>query len=215
MIPSTFSSSNTAKTSCCRPRNLASVQYTQKHEFTFRIISKNRLSFSFDVRRKYGNGVTSATKGFGAPPKTLKVFEPENPCPCGSGQTYKGCCNQYHSGATPSTPELLLRSRYSAYFIKNAEYIADTTHPESEEFTGSRASYISAVKATQRRMDLRSLEVKKIEEGRAPQEAFIDFKMTFMDRGSKNPSLITRNERSRFLCVGGKWMFIDSDFEQT
>ena len=49
----------------------------------------------------------------------------------------------------PETPEKLLRSRYTAYHSKNAEYIADTTHPDSEEWTGTRATYISAVKSTQ------------------------------------------------------------------
>jgi len=39
--------------------------------------------------------------------------------------------------------------RYSAYHAKNPEWIADTTHPESEEWTGTRSTYISAVKATQ------------------------------------------------------------------
>ena len=39
--------------------------------------------------------------------------------------------------------------RYSAYHAKNPKWIADTTHPESEEWTGTRSTYISAVKATQ------------------------------------------------------------------
>ena len=32
--------------------------------------------------------------------------------------------------------EELLRARFCAYNLKNAEYIADTTHPESKEYTG-------------------------------------------------------------------------------
>lgn len=43
----------------------------------------------------------------------------------------------------------MVRCRYCSYFSKNAEYIADTTHPESGEFNGTRSTYLSAVRSTQ------------------------------------------------------------------
>lgn len=55
----------------------------------------------------------------------------------------QACCSPYHRGDAPvPTPEALLRSRYSAYAAKDPQFIADTTHPDSPEYTGSRASYI-------------------------------------------------------------------------
>ncbi len=55
----------------------------------------------------------------------------------------QACCSPYHRGdAAVPGPEALLRSRYSAYAAKEPQYIADTTHPDSPEYTGSRASYI-------------------------------------------------------------------------
>jgi len=62
-------------------------------------------------------------------------------------------------------------------------------------------------------MDCQALEIVKVEEGRAPAESFITFKLSFVDRANKDPKdheLKRRTERSRFLRAGGKWLYIDS-----
>ena len=51
-----------------------------------------------------------------------------HPCPCGSGKKYKKCCSLYHQGKFPETPEILMRSRYSAYVLKLLSYVIKTTH---------------------------------------------------------------------------------------
>ncbi|KAG1664315.1 hypothetical protein FOA52_005713 [Chlamydomonas sp. UWO 241] len=164
-----------------------------------------------------------AAKGFGDPkkkPGSGKTLDAKTSCPCGSGAPYGECCSKYHTGeASASTPEALLRSRYCAYFAKNAEYIADTTHPESPEYTGSKAVYLTSVKASQKRMDLQKLQLFKEEPGKAPEEVFITFQIDFYDaqgahtKGSKG-DLTVRTEKSRFLKANGKWLFIDSEFVQ-
>jgi SEC-C motif-containing protein len=48
-------------------------------------------------------------------------------CPCGSGKTYRDCCQLYHAqkgGA--ETAEDLMRSRYSAYVFGNEAYLLAT-----------------------------------------------------------------------------------------
>jgi SEC-C motif-containing protein len=50
-------------------------------------------------------------------------------CPCGSGQTFETCCGKYISGKEiPSTPEQLMRSRYSAYALKYEDYLLKSWH---------------------------------------------------------------------------------------
>ena len=59
-------------------------------------------------------------------------------CPCGTDKTYGECCGLYHAGwhtgslITPRlhapTPEALMRSRYSAYALKLADYLLGTWH---------------------------------------------------------------------------------------
>ncbi|MGR8999959.1 MAG: YchJ family protein, partial [Gammaproteobacteria bacterium] len=48
-------------------------------------------------------------------------------CLCGSGTDYQQCCGPYHSGEKiPGTAEALMRSRYSAYVLRNADYLQAT-----------------------------------------------------------------------------------------
>lgn len=51
-------------------------------------------------------------------------------CPCGSNLSFKACCQPFITKGTfqnrVSTPEQLMRSRFSAYAIKDGQYIYDT-----------------------------------------------------------------------------------------
>ncbi|GLC61283.1 hypothetical protein PLESTB_001739400 [Pleodorina starrii] len=164
---------------------------------------------------------SAAAKGFGAPKQSAKGIVPDAPCPCGSGQLYEACCLPYHTGPSlPPTPEALLRSRYSAYVAKEPAFIADTTHPDSPEYTGSRASYMGTVKQTMRRMDPLQLTILVSEPGTpGPQqddEAFITFRLKrrVKDPEARGvaPEVDELTERSRFVRIRGRWMYIDSAF---
>lgn len=51
----------------------------------------------------------------------------DNECLCGSQQHYSHCCEPLHLGKQQAaTPEQLMRSRYVAYALKNADYIYQT-----------------------------------------------------------------------------------------
>ena len=48
-------------------------------------------------------------------------------CPCGAKESYHECCEIFHNGLqNPQSPEALMRSRYSAYALKNLTYIKNT-----------------------------------------------------------------------------------------
>lgn len=50
-------------------------------------------------------------------------------CPCLSGLTYDECCGPLHRGErAASTAEQLMRSRYSAYAVRDADYVRRTWH---------------------------------------------------------------------------------------
>lgn len=51
-------------------------------------------------------------------------------CPCSSVQ-YRGCCGRFHQGEAATTPEQLLRSRYSAYVYELRDYLHLTWHPKT------------------------------------------------------------------------------------
>ena len=57
-------------------------------------------------------------------------------CACGSGRAYADCCRPFHRGEREaSTPEALMRSRFSAYALGEAEYLwrrLDDHHPDRQ-----------------------------------------------------------------------------------
>ncbi|WP_216329606.1 YchJ family protein [Deinococcus aestuarii] len=60
-------------------------------------------------------------------PLPFPVFKP---CPCGSGRSYGACCGPLHRGEREAaTPEELMRSRYSAYALRDTAYVRRTWHP--------------------------------------------------------------------------------------
>ncbi|KAG2445125.1 hypothetical protein HYH02_008991 [Chlamydomonas schloesseri] len=160
----------------------------------------------------------AAPKGFGVPKQgEKKGIAAEQPCPCGSGGAYEACCAPLHDGASrAATPEALLRSRYTAYVAKNPDYIAETTHPDSPEYSGSRTAYIRDVKSTMRRLDPMGLTIVRQDAGATPDEAFITFRLQRRIRDPdvprNAPETDTVVERSRFARVGGRWFYMDSTF---
>jgi SEC-C motif-containing protein len=174
--------------------------------------SIHKLSISQPAHRQIIK--LDAAKGFGTPAKkgATANIDINAPCPCSSGLSYSSCCSKYHSNEEmPNTPEQLLRSRYVAYKEKIAGYIADTTYPESSEWSGTRTQYLSAVKQTMKRMECVELKIGSQKEGRAPEEYFIEFNLLYRDRALEGDKILNRKERSRFLKAGGKWFYMDSE----
>jgi SEC-C motif-containing protein len=55
----------------------------------------------------------------------------QRPCPCGVG-TYDEHCGRLHRGEAQATsPEELMRSRYSAYAVGDTAYVWRTWHPRT------------------------------------------------------------------------------------
>ena len=54
------------------------------------------------------------------------------PCPCGSGAAYDACCGPLLANAVQaSSPEQLMRSRYTAYVRGDADHLFRTWHPRT------------------------------------------------------------------------------------
>mgnify|MGYP000781251345 FL=1 len=61
-------------------------------------------------------------------------------CPCQSSFSYKDCCGRFHSdNMFPETAEQLMRSRYSAFVLKNIPYIVQTTVPSQQTLLDEKA----------------------------------------------------------------------------
>lgn len=126
------------------------------------------------------------------------------PCPCGSGQKYKKCCQKYHKGALPKNAEALMRSRYSAYAFGLAEYIIKTTHPQNPDYNEDTRTWKEEIVQFSTHTEFLHLNVMDFQE--EEEEAFVTFEAELSSGILK--------EKSRFLKVDGKWLYVDGVFDQ-
>ena len=122
-------------------------------------------------------------------------------CPCGSGVEYNLCCQRYLCGSLLApTPSQLMRSRYTAFAEKNADYLIATWHPHCHPHA-FRRDLEQGFETT----EWLGLTVFSTEEGRHPDEGFVSFIARFRD-GQKAGAIV---ERSRFLKENERWYYID------
>ncbi|TFD62796.1 hypothetical protein E3T39_02390 [Cryobacterium suzukii] len=119
-------------------------------------------------------------------------------CPCLSGDTYSDCCGRFHSGAAlPPTAEWLMRSRYSAFYFGDAQYLLKTWHqltrPESLELDPE---------ITWRRLDI----VRTERGGLLDREGIVEFTAHYREDGIARQ----QNEVSRFLKVDRQWYYLEA-----
>ena len=56
----------------------------------------------------------------------------QSSCPCGSGATYDACCGPLLANTAQATsPEQLMRSRYTAHATGDADHLFRTWHPRT------------------------------------------------------------------------------------
>ncbi len=118
-------------------------------------------------------------------------------CPCSSGKAYSECCKPYHDGSLPPTALALMRSRYSAYALGKADYIMETTHPNSSYFEKDKKKWKKAILEFCRGTKFLKLEI--LDSG----ENWVHF-IAHLSRA-------LLNEKSLFEKVNGKWLYTERD----
>lgn len=124
-------------------------------------------------------------------------------CYCCSNKTYEDCCQPFIDGKLkPPTAETLMRSRYSAYVVKNVDYLLHTTHPSTRKFHDRES-----IKNWAQSSAWQKLEVLSTTDGNAKdKKGTVEFKAYFLDSNSQ-PRI--HHEYSRFIKELGKWFYVD------
>ena len=133
----------------------------------------------------------------------MKKTSPNAPCPCGSKNKYKKCCQPYHKGAKAKTALLLMRSRYSAYAVGNSSYIIKTTHQNNPDFTDNIKAWQESIENFSQATDFLGLEILEFVDGE--KEAFVTFRASL-----SSGDMV---EKSRFLKEGDEWLYERGEFE--
>lgn len=129
---------------------------------------------------------------------TPAQLAPGAPCPCRSGETFGACCAPRLAGTEPAPTALaLMRSRYTAYALGDAEYLLRSWHPST------RPATLALDAAT----SWRSLHiVDTVAGGADDDEGIVEFVARSRERGES----VLLAERSRFRRDHGAWTYVDA-----
>ncbi|MFC9326113.1 YchJ family protein [Kitasatospora sp. NPDC057015] len=129
------------------------------------------------------------------PPLALSAA---SPCPCGLPAAYGECCGRLHRGEDAAgTAERLMRSRYSAFVVRDEAYLLRSWHPDTRP---ARVDFDPGLRW--QRLEIHS----STEGGPFHSEGTVDFSAHFTDRGS--PDVL--REHSRFVRHDGAWVYLDA-----
>ena len=118
-------------------------------------------------------------------------------CPCGAGLPYAECCGRLHDGtATAATAEQLMRSRYSAFALGDAEYLRATWHPTTRPRT---LDLDPEVRWTG--LDILATTGGSLLEA----DGTVEFRASYVVAGRPG----AQHERSRFVRDAGRWRYLD------
>ncbi len=125
---------------------------------------------------------------------------PVKNCPCGSGNDFGSCCEPIISGQQNAlTAEQLMRSRYSAYTIKDSSYLlnswAEETRPGELDLDADPIQWVG-------------LDIEACEDGGDRDTAGT---VTFTARFLSSGHLCLLHEKSRFIKNGDRWYYKDGE----
>ncbi|MFM2050428.1 MAG: hypothetical protein RL682_919 [Pseudomonadota bacterium] len=132
------------------------------------------------------------------------------PCPCGQRNVktqplrYGNCCGRYLEGDGHTDPALapdaqaLMRSRYSAFVLERAPYLLASWHASHRP---AAIEFESGVKWLG--LEVRSYEPPTPEHPDAAEVEFV------ARQKPASGSAVRLHERSRFVCEGGRWLYLD------
>ena len=122
------------------------------------------------------------------------------PCPCGRGIDYPACCGRHHAGVPAANAEDLMRSRYSAYVLADADYLLATWH------ASTRPATLDFSDAAQTRW--LGLDVKR-HQALTADTARVEFVARYRIGGGKAQRL---HECSEFVREDGRWFYLRGEF---
>ena len=117
-------------------------------------------------------------------------------CPCGSGLSFQACCGRcIELGVAAADPEQLIRSRYTAYVLKNARYLRNTWHPDTRP---------EALSLAQDKTTWLGLEVLRSQT--RFKQGLVEFTARFDEAGTVHEM----HEISRFRKIKHRWFYLDA-----
>ena len=119
-------------------------------------------------------------------------------CPCGSGDMFARCCGPVLDGVPAPSAERLMRSRFTAFALGDADHLLATWHPTT------RPDSLDLDASLRWR---RLLIVDRAAGGPFDREGVVEFAAAWEQQGERG----VLRERSRFVREGRSWFYVDGD----
>jgi len=122
-------------------------------------------------------------------------------CACTSGKAFSQCCRPFlNKEKWAKTPQQLMRSRFSAYYLGGyGDYLIETWLPSSS--IGLEAAELSLRSLDWQGMDI----IEKLQNG---DHALVEFKAYFLDQNGEQQ---VHHEISQFQRVSGRWYYAQGE----
>lgn len=118
-------------------------------------------------------------------------------CLCGSLNSYTLCCEKFIShSALPTTPEELMRSRYSAYSLKNIDYISNT-------IAGPASKGFDPVEAFKWAQQVTWIKLEVMKSFIDNHKGYVEFRAHLEIEQEKH----ILHELSEFMFINGQWFY--------
>lgn len=127
-------------------------------------------------------------------------------CRCGSGESYGHCCLPLHQGGLPPSALALMRSRYTAYTLGDADYILKTTHADNPQahlpVDFQKEQILKFCQST----DFKGLEILEVQEGDLVST------VTFRANLFQDKTDCSFIEKSHFKKENNFWFYLKGEF---
>lgn len=121
-------------------------------------------------------------------------------CSCESGNTYNQCCQPYvEQTSNAPTAEALMRSRYTAFVLLNADYLRYSWHPDT------CPKHIRLNENTQ----WLGLKIKNTVAGEVNDDTG---EVEFVARSKNNGKASRLHETSQFCRFDGRWVYVEGKY---
>ncbi len=127
-----------------------------------------------------------------------------NICPCGSNLAYEACCQAIIKGERQAeTAEQLMRSRYSAYVMKEIDYLRTSLHPDHRADFNEKNTRSWAEGAEWHGLEI----IGTTGGGPDESEGKVEFAVSYSEQGTKKDY----RERATFSKKDGVWYLVNGE----
>lgn len=130
----------------------------------------------------------------------------QNLCPCGSTLNYMDCCGAIIEGVTPAlTAEQLMRSRYTAFTLANADYLMKSWHTKTRNVKEKVSIRHWAKSVKWIKLEI----INKSGGEQTDRQGFVKFRAVYFENGGVEQIM----ENSYFEKENDLWVYVSGEHE--